>query len=43
VREAAAFRPPPGPPPAVSLAAHPLDWILVLLAAAPALALALAA
>jgi hypothetical protein len=43
VREAAAFRPAPGPPPTVSLAARPLDWILVLLAAAPALALAVAA
>jgi hypothetical protein len=43
VREAAAFRPAPGPPQAVSLTARPLDWILVLLAAAPALALALAA
>jgi hypothetical protein len=43
VREAAAFRPLPGPPPAVSLAARPLDWILVLLAAAPALSLAFAA
>jgi hypothetical protein len=42
VREAAAFRPPPAPP-AVALAARPLDWMLVLLAAAPALALGLAA
>ena len=42
VREAAAFRPPPAPP-AVALAARPLDWLLVLLAAALALALALAA
>jgi hypothetical protein len=40
VREAAAFRPPP-PPPAAQLAAHPTDWILVLLAAAPLLALGL--
>jgi hypothetical protein len=40
VRDAAAFRPPAGPPPALSLAARPLDWILGLLAAAPALALA---
>ena len=39
VREAAAFRPPPAPP-AVALAARPLDWLLVLLAAALALALA---
>jgi hypothetical protein len=42
VREAAAFRPPPAPR-AVTLAAGPLDWVLVLLAAAPALALGLAA
>jgi hypothetical protein len=42
VREAAAFRPPPVPP-AVTLAARPVDWALVGLAAAPALALAVAA
>jgi hypothetical protein len=42
VREAAAFRPPPGPPRAVVLTAGALDWALVLLAAAPALALGLA-
>jgi hypothetical protein len=42
VREARAFRPPPAPPP-LSLSARPRDWILVLLAAAPALALGLAA
>jgi hypothetical protein len=42
VREAAAFRPPPIPP-AVTLAARPVDWALVVLAAAPALALAVAA
>jgi hypothetical protein len=42
VREAAAFRPPPIPP-AVTLAARPVDWALVVLAAAPALALAAAA
>jgi hypothetical protein len=42
VREAAAFRPPPAPP-TVTLTARPLDWVLVLLAAAPALALGLAA
>jgi hypothetical protein len=43
VREAAAFRPPASPPPALALAAGPLDWALVLLAAAPVLALGLAA
>jgi hypothetical protein len=43
VREAAAFRPPPARPPAVALAIGPLDWVLVLLAAAPVLALGLAA
>jgi hypothetical protein len=43
VREAAAFRPPAAPPPALALAAGPLDWALVLLAAAPVLALGLAA
>jgi hypothetical protein len=43
VREAAAFRAPAGPPPGVTLAAGPLDWVLVLLAAAPVLALGLAA
>jgi hypothetical protein len=42
VREAAAFRPPAAPPPAVTLTAGPLDWVLVLLAAAPVLALGLA-
>lgn len=42
VREAAAFRPPPAPP-TVTLTARPLDWVLVLLAAAPALTLGLAA
>jgi hypothetical protein len=42
VREAAAFRAPDGPPPGVTLAAGPLDWVLVLLAAAPVLALGLA-
>jgi hypothetical protein len=42
VREARAFRPPPVPPP-VALAAGPLDWVLVLLAVAPVLALGLAA
>jgi hypothetical protein len=41
VREAAAFRPPAAPPPAVTLTAGPLDWVLVLLAAAPVLALGL--
>lgn len=41
VRESAAFRPlPPGTAPAAALAARPLDWALVLLAAAPAAALA---
>ena len=39
VREAAAFRPQAGPPRAAALAAGPLDWILVLLAAVPAAAL----
>jgi hypothetical protein len=43
VREAAAFRSPPAPPSAVALVARPLDWALVLLAAAPALTLGLAA
>jgi hypothetical protein len=43
VREAAAFRPPASPPPALGLAAGPLDWALVLLAAAPLLALGQAA
>ena len=43
VREAAAFRPPSARPPAVALAIGPLDWVLVLLAAAPVLALGLAA
>jgi len=43
VREAAAFRPPAAPPPVLALAAGPLDWALVLLAAAPVLALGLAA
>jgi hypothetical protein len=43
VREAAAFRPPSARPPAVALAIGPLDWVLVLLAAAPVLALSLAA
>ena len=43
VREAAAFRPPSARPPAVVLAIGPLDWVLVLLAAAPVLALGLAA
>ena len=42
VREAAAFRPPPAPP-TVTLTARALDWVLVPLAAAPALALGLAA
>jgi len=41
VREAAAFRPAPAPP-ALALAARPLDWMLVLLAAAPLVALAAA-
>jgi hypothetical protein len=39
VREAAAFRPSPPRPSAASLVVGPLDWSLVLLAAAPALAL----
>ena len=39
VREAAAFRPPAGRPRPAALAAGPLDWILVLLAAVPAAAL----
>jgi hypothetical protein len=39
VREAAAFRPPLPRPRVAALAAGPLDWSLVLLAAAPALAL----
>jgi hypothetical protein len=43
VREAAAFRPPSPRPPAVALAIGPLDLVLVLLAAAPVLALGLAA
>ena len=43
VREAAAFRPPSARPPAVALAIGPRDWVLVLLAAAPVLALGLAA
>jgi hypothetical protein len=43
VREAAAFRPPAAPPRALALAAGPLDWALVLLAAAPVLALGMAA
>ena len=43
VREAAAFRPPSARPPAVALAIGPLDWVLVLLSAAPVLALGLAA
>jgi hypothetical protein len=43
VREAAAFRAPSARPPAVVLAIGPLDWVLVLLAAAPVLALGLAA
>jgi hypothetical protein len=42
VREAAAFRPPPAPP-TVTLTARTFDWVLVLLAAAPTLALGLAA
>jgi hypothetical protein len=40
VREAAAFRPPAAAAPAAALSATPLDWALVLLAAAPAAALA---
>jgi hypothetical protein len=43
VREAAAFRPPSARPPAVALAIGPVDWVLMLLAAAPVLALGLAA
>jgi hypothetical protein len=39
VREAAAFRPPAGRPRPAALAAGPLDWTLVLLAAVPAAAL----
>jgi hypothetical protein len=43
VREAAAFRPPSARPRVVAIAIGPLDWVLVLLAAAPVLALGLAA
>jgi hypothetical protein len=43
VREAAAFRPPAARPPAMALAIGPLDWIVVLVAAAPVLTLGLAA
>jgi hypothetical protein len=39
VREAASFRPQALPPRAAALAAGPLDGLLVVLAAAPALAL----
>ena len=39
VRESAAFRPPALPRPAAMLSAGPLDGVLVLLAAVPALAL----